>query len=445
MNGALISLSRKRNFTNSSKYFYIAYMNRFFKVLGPGLLFASTAIGVSHLVQSTRAGMIYGFGFLLVIVGINILKYPFFEYGTRYAAGTGESLIDGYRSLGKWAILTYFLVMVVSLFFVSAAVFQVTAVFMQELFQLHETAYRLLPLLLIIGSSFLILAWGKYQFLDGFIKLVGLVMILGVAISFILVLYKGSAAPSDQFEAPEIWSIGTLPFAIALMGWMPTAVDLSTWNSLWTLEKQKASGYQSSVKEATREFALGYWISAVLAVMFLTLGSYLVYGTDTVIISGSAGFANQVIHLFTAAMGEWSYYVIATAAFCIMYGTSLGVLDGYSRALKRTSEVLFKAGVVTDEKWHLAALSVTALGGFSLCYGLSGNPKGFLLLVDIATVLSFLFAPIVATLNYRLVTRKKFPEEHRPKFIMRAISLLGIVTLSILSLVYMGYYFGMVD
>tara|TARA_R110000850_G_scaffold4017_7_gene18967 strand:+ start:4226 stop:5488 length:1263 start_codon:yes stop_codon:yes gene_type:complete len=420
-------------------------MNRFFKVLGPGLLFASTAIGVSHLVQSTRAGMMYGFGFLFTIVVINILKYPFFEYGTRYAAATGESLIDGYRSLGKWAIIAYFFVMIVSLFFVSAAVFQVTAVFMKELFQLHEMAYTFSPLLLIIGSSFLILAWGKYKFLDGFIKVVGLVMIVCVAISFILVIYKGAAVASDQFDAPEIWSLSTIPFAIALMGWMPTAVDLSTWNSLWTLEKQKASGYKSSVKEATHEFALGYWISAVLAVMFLTLGSYLVYGTDTPIISGSAGFANQVINLFSSAMGQWSYYVIATAAFCIMYGTSLGVLDGYSRALKRTSEVLFIAGSVTDEKWYLAALSVTALGGFSLCYGLSGNPNGFLLLVDIATVLSFLFAPIVATLNYRLVTRKKFPEEHRPKFIMRAISLLGIFTLSVLSLVYMGYYFGMLD
>jgi hypothetical protein len=30
------------------------------KRLGPGLLFAAAAIGVSHLVQSTRAGALYG-------------------------------------------------------------------------------------------------------------------------------------------------------------------------------------------------------------------------------------------------------------------------------------------------------------------------------------------------------------------------------------------------
>lgn len=420
-------------------------MNKFFKVLGPGLLFASTAIGVSHLVQSTRAGMIYGFGFLAAIILINILKYPFFEYGTRYAVGTGESLIDGYKKLGMWAIAAYFFVMIISLFFVSAAVFQVTAVFMKELFQLQDAAFAFLPLLLVVGSCFLILAVGKYQLLDIFIKVVGMVMILCALIAFVMVLYKGAAVPSSNFKAPEIWSLGTIPFAIALMGWMPTAVDLSTWNSLWTLEKQKVSGYKSTVKEATNEFALGYWISAVLAVVFLTLGSYLVYGTDTVIVSSSAGFANQVIQLFTSAMGEWSYYIIAVAAFCIMYGTSIGVLDGGSRAFKRTCEVMFKKSLVTSDKWYLVSLSLTASGGFVLCYLLSDNPKGFLLLVDIATILSFLFAPIVAILNYRLVTRKEFPKEHRPKLLMRTISLLGIVTLSVLSLVYIYYYFGAFD
>ncbi|PRP65687.1 NRAMP family divalent metal transporter [Nonlabens agnitus] len=420
-------------------------MSNFLKILGPGLIFASTAIGVSHLVQSTRAGMIYGFGFLMAIVVINILKYPFFEYGTRYAAGTGESLIDGYGRMGKWAIGSYFFVMIVSLFFVSAAVFNVTAVFMKELFQIQTPASAFVPLLLVIVSCFGILAFGKFTLLDHLIKIVGFLMIVCTLVSFVLVLIKGPAIPSSDFVAPELWSLTTIPFAIALMGWMPTAVDLSAWNSLWTLEKQKSSGYKSTVKQATGEFALGYWISAVLAVMFLTLGSYLVYGTDILVASSSADFFNQVIGLFTGAIGEWSYYMIAVAAFCIMYGTSIGVLDGYSRALKRSCEVLFLKGTEVNSKWYLVALMITATGGFVINYVLSDNPKGFLLLVDIATILSFLFAPIVAVLNYKLVTNRKFPKEHQPDFLMRSISLLGITVLILFSVVYIFYYFGGFD
>ena len=57
------------------------------RAVGPGLLMAGAAVGTSHLVQSTRAGA--DFGFQLVVLLINALKYPFFEYGHRYAAGTG--------------------------------------------------------------------------------------------------------------------------------------------------------------------------------------------------------------------------------------------------------------------------------------------------------------------------------------------------------------------
>lgn len=72
---------------------------RVLKVLGPGILFASTCIGVSHLVQSTRAGAIAGFGLAWAVVAANAAKYPFFEFGSRYASVAGESLIEGRRRL----------------------------------------------------------------------------------------------------------------------------------------------------------------------------------------------------------------------------------------------------------------------------------------------------------------------------------------------------------
>ena len=65
-------------------------MQNFFVSFGPGLLWAGSAIGVSHLVQSTRAGATAGFALAGVIIFALILKYPFFEFGPRYAAATGE-------------------------------------------------------------------------------------------------------------------------------------------------------------------------------------------------------------------------------------------------------------------------------------------------------------------------------------------------------------------
>ena len=71
----------------------------FRKVLGPGLLYAGTAVGVSHLVQPTRAGAMFNFDLVWILVLANILKYPFFEFGTRYAVATGKNLVDGYAAV----------------------------------------------------------------------------------------------------------------------------------------------------------------------------------------------------------------------------------------------------------------------------------------------------------------------------------------------------------
>ena len=92
------------------------------KILGPGLLYAGAAIGVSHLVQSTRAGANYGFELLLVLIVANVIKYPFFEFGPRYAAATGNNLITGYRYIGKWALALFAFLTVSTLFAIQAAV-----------------------------------------------------------------------------------------------------------------------------------------------------------------------------------------------------------------------------------------------------------------------------------------------------------------------------------
>ena len=82
--------------------------------LGPGLLMAGAAIGVSHLVQSTRAGALYGWGALIFVLLANLMKYPFYEYGHRYAAASGQNLIQAYRQQGKQVFIPFLAISVVS-------------------------------------------------------------------------------------------------------------------------------------------------------------------------------------------------------------------------------------------------------------------------------------------------------------------------------------------
>ena len=68
-------------------------MKKWFASLGPGLMLAAAAIGVSHLVQSTRAGADFGLSFVWLIILVSILKYPAFRFAVDYASLTNRSLV----------------------------------------------------------------------------------------------------------------------------------------------------------------------------------------------------------------------------------------------------------------------------------------------------------------------------------------------------------------
>lgn len=402
-------------------------MNSFFKVLGPGILFASTAIGVSHLVQSTRGGADFGLSILPFVLAANIFKFPFFEYGSRYANVKGKSIIDGYAEMGKWMIYTYLFIQLITMFFVSAAVGAVTSGFLQNLFGL--SAFPNLVTIGLFSFCLLILILGQFKALDRMIKLLGALLLITTLIAFILALFKGPIEAKSDFFGPDIFSDNGVLFLIALMGWMPTAVDISTWNSLWTVERIKESGYKPQLKETLREFNLGYWISTVLAIFFVIMGSFMLYGSDQELSNNSSVFANQVVQIYTGFIGNWSYFIIAIAAFTIMFGTSIAVFDGYGRSMGRTVELIRGREARNS---YLLFVSITVVGAFLIVYFFGSNMKK---LVDLATTISFLVAPFIAVVNFRLVM-KNFPDEAQPGSFMRILSVLGILFLAAFSVYY---------
>ncbi len=404
-------------------------MSKFSKTAGPGILFASTAIGVSHLVQSTRAGADFGLLLLGFVIVVSLLKYPFFEYGSRYANVTQTSIIDGYKKLGRPVLWMYFFITIASMFFITGAVGFVTAGFFENLFGLEFLGQW--TIILLFGICVLILAIGKYNILDSLIKIVAIVLLVSTTCAFLLVLWNGPIEPAEDFIPKELWTSGGILFLLALMGWMPTALDLSSWNSLWTLERMKQTNYRPKLRETLFEFRFAYVITTILAVMFVTLGSFIFFGSGEELPNNNADFAHMVITLYTQTIGEWSYLVIAAAAFAVMFGTIIAVFDGYSRALQRTVELIFtkKEAVIRSKfrSFYIFFLFLLLAGSLIVVLRFAGNLKE---IVDFATVLSFLIAPVIAIINFRLVTGKFLEKNVQPSILMKILSFAGILFLS---------------
>ena len=404
-------------------------ISRLSKTAGPGILFASTAIGVSHLVQSTRAGADFGLLILGFVVLASLLKYPFFEYGSRYANSTQTSIIDGYKKLGRPALWLYLLLTISSMFFVTGAVGFVASGFFENLFGVDF--FEDWTIFYLFAICVLILAIGKYRVLDSLIKIIVVVLVISTASAFLFALYHGPIEPVSGFEPKSLWNSSGIFFLLALMGWMPTAIDLSSWNSLWTLERMKQANYKPLLKETLLEFRLSYLMTGILAIIFVVLGSFIFFGSGEELPNNNSLFAHKIVTLYTQTIGNWSYIIIAASAFTVMFGTVLAVFDGYSRSLKRTVELIYNFNNENtsdrNSKFsYILFLLLIAIGSLIIVSQFEKNLKD---LVDFATVLSFVIAPVVAIFNFRLVTGKFLKKEFRPSVYLKILSVAGIIFL----------------
>lgn len=399
------------------------------KSIGPGILLAGAAIGGSHLLASTTAGAQYGYSLFWLVVLVNLLKAPFFEYGQRYTAATGETILDGYQRLGRWELSVFFLLNLFTAIANIAGVSLIAGILAGELF--GSSAHPLLWTVAVLGVCILLVAAGKYKWLDRGMKIQISLLTLATLIALAAAIrYNHGLALSSA--PPPVWNHTGLLFLITLMGWMPAPIELSAWTSLWMIERKEETGHQATVREAQVDFYIGYIITAVLACVFLALGALVMFDSGETF-QGGAGFAKQFVELYTRALGGWIRPVVALAAFITMFSTTVTCVDGYPRALAASLQRMVPVWKTRFTRIYFSTIGITA----ALSLVLLGQFRDSLkVLLDVAMVLSFLAAPVFAVINYRIVTGSFMPEKHRPGHVMRGISWAGILFLTGFSLVF---------
>ena len=399
-------------------------MKKFINKLGPGLLFAGAAIGVSHLVQSTKAGAEFGFGLTWVLILCNFFKYPFFLFGTKYTYATGETMLDGYLKISKSILLIYFGLSLVTIFTIQAAVTIVTAGLAIELFGITDNITYWA--FIIIVFSYLILMIGKYKLLDNLMKFI--IMIL--AISTFIALVSSSLNNEIIFDFDQIIPKNSegIIFLAAFMGWMPAPLDISIWQSIWTNEKIKIEK-KSNYNTAKFDFNVGYIITIFLGLSFLGLGAYVMYGSGDKFSESGAVFASQLINLYTSNLGKGMMIFIAIAAFTTMFSTTITCLDASPRAMSKTVDLL-KFKRFNDYNSWITILAIGTIIIFIFFMSEMGT------LVKIATVLSFLTAPFYAIINYILMSSSFIPNKYKLSKWMNIYCISGIIFLLFFSFWY---------
>lgn len=407
---------------------------------GPGLILAAAAIGVSHLVQSTRAGAEFGFLLVWAVILANLSKYPFLEFGPRYTVTTKESIITGYRRLGKWAIWTFGGFTVLTMCVVQAAVTIVSASLAAELTGIELSPWLWSLILLVI--CILILSRGQYSALDRAIKVIIVVLSISTVIALVVAVMNQGSAPRPT--PPTIWTDSGIAFLIALMGWMPILIDASAWHSLWILERIKQTRHSPKLSETLTDFNVGYIGACLMALGFLSLGALTMFGSGVDYASSGSAFANQLVSLYTQTLGDWTYWIIIICAFTAMFSTTLTVTDAYPR----TCAALLNPDPEDEQKKakpfytsYAGLLIIISLFSMGILYFAGDH---FITLIDVATTISFLTAPVFAFINYKLIYSSHFPKEHRPRTWLKILSWGGMIFITGFALLFLYWkvFFG---
>ncbi|MBN6063691.1 Nramp family divalent metal transporter [Aggregatibacter actinomycetemcomitans] len=372
-----------------------------FSALGPGIVMASAAVGGSHIIASTQAGAIYGWELVSIVILANLFKYPFFRFGAQYTLDTGNTLLEGYRQKGRFYLWLFLILNVFATVVNTAAVGLLTAAILIFITPIPLPMPVLSSLVIVVTTGILLL--GKYRLLDRLSKIIMIALtITTVSAVAIAIMRNGmqGVAPAD-FVAPSPWELSKLAFLVALMGWMPAPIEISAINSMWVVAKRRLT--KVSYQDGLFDFNVGYIGTAILAVVFLALGALVQFGSPETVEMVGGKYIAQLINMYASTIGEWARLLIAVIAFMCMFGTTITVIDGYSRTNVESLRLLLGKHESSVRTLNISMV-LAALSGLAIifCFNNAVGP-----MLKFAMIASFVSAPVFAWLNLSLTKKSK--------------------------------------
>jgi Mn2+/Fe2+ NRAMP family transporter len=398
-----------------------------FARIGPGMMLAAVAVGVSHLVQSTRAGADYGLSLIGLIIVIVVLKYPAFRFAVDYSSATGRSLVTGYANISKFALGWLAVAFFVDMFIASGAVSLVTAGLFISIFNLPFSGPVVAVAIMIVSAA--ILLNGHYAKAERIVKVFVLVFSLLVVAAMLFAMpLLGSDGRDLYAQLTPSRSLGI--FVIAIAGWMPMPMTGSIFHSMWVCERRRGGDTGFDYRQALSDLRIGYSLALVLAICFVVMGTAVLFQTDRVVPDNAGAFATELLSIFTTVIGDWSYPIIAMAAIAVMWSTQIALLD----ALPRVSDRLF--GVITgrtaDHPGHYTRFLILQVVGVSVI--LMFLMSGFGTFIDFATSTGLIAAPAIAYYSYRAVTSAEVGAEYQPNKNLVIWSWISIFSLTLFAI-----------
>lgn len=251
------------------------------KLVGPGIALAATGVGAGDMVTSLVAGTEYGTTFLWAIVVGVVIKLALVEGMGRWYMATGQTIVQGWHSISRWASGYFVGYLFLVMFFYGAAITSASALAVDAMFPGILPVSGWAAIHGVVG--FAVLLVGRYGFFERLMEFfVGLMFVTVVGLGIFLA--PGVGRDLLTGFVPTLPQGSTL-YALGVIGGLSGTYSLAAY-TYWV----RARGWRHSswIPMMRVDSSVGFIITGIFMVAMLIVGASFLFGTGTNI-SGEEG------------------------------------------------------------------------------------------------------------------------------------------------------------
>lgn len=289
-------------------------------LVGPGLVVAATGVGAADLIATTVAGSKYGYALLWAVVAGCIMKVILVEGAGRYTLATGNTIFEGWSSLGRWTHWYFGPYIVIWGFVYGAAAMAGTGLALYSLLPFGSVA----AWGIVSGLLGLALVWsGRYDLFEKVLTAMVILMFITMLLAAILTLPNLAEIAAGLVPViPE----GAMINVLSVAGGVGGTITLAAYG-YWLREKGWTTPRFMRVMRLDNGIA--YLVTGIFVISTLIVGAELLYSAQIAIGSGDQGMVD-LAGVLADRYGAWMGKLFLVGFWAASMSSLVGVWNGVS-------------------------------------------------------------------------------------------------------------------
>ncbi|MCO5730772.1 Nramp family divalent metal transporter [Rhizobium sp. SSA_523] len=387
------------------------------KLIGPGIVAAATGVGAGDLVATLIAGSKFGYALLWAAVIGCIVKIALAEGSARYHLATGSTMLDGWRSLGRWTTWYFGAYILIWGFVYGATAMSATALPLAALFPILPLWAWAMTAGIVCA---LFVAMNRYEMFETVMKLfIGTMFVIVVGVAILVGPNVGEAITGLIPSIPE----GSAIYTLGLIGGVGGTITMASYGYWVNAKGWRTPAWMGVMRLDNR---VAYVMTGIFVVAMLIIGAELLYTAQITLSSGDRGLLD-LDEVLRERFGGVVSTLFLVGFFATSVSSILGVWHGVSLLFAD-----FVRNHIQGETGSREGLERTPAFRFFL-FWLTIPPMVLLyfgrpfLLVVIYGALGAFFMPFLALTLIWLLNSSRVPAQWRSGWVSNG--LLGIAAL----------------